>query len=405
MENISPDSEKMKSSKPNLGARVARKAAAWAVGGALTVSLIAGGCLVTASKMNRFWSDKIEIMELSYKQQIQRLEDKLTNLSNREPGQSNSGTPNQTPDGSLTPAQVFAQNEQSVVAIQARTAAGISSGSGFVLNREGYVVTNYHVVDGGQTMTVISADGTEYAARLVGGDQSNDIAVLKMEAGILPAATIGSSDALIVGDQVAAVGNALGELSHSLTVGYVSSLNRTITSEGSLMNMIQIDAAINSGNSGGPLFNMKGQVIGITTAKYSGTSSSGATIEGIGFAIPIDDVIDLIDDLVKYGYVTGGYLGVMVSDVDPSAAELYGLPMGVLVHEVTAGGSAEAAGVLAQDIIVDVGGYPVKNMNDLTRALRHFDGGDRVTITVYRHSRGGEITLVATLDYKPAPEN
>ena len=140
MENISPDSEKMKSSKPNLGARVARKAAAWAVGGALTVSLIAGGCLVTASKMNRFWSDKIEIMELSYKQQIQRLEDKLTNLSNREPGQSNSGTPNQTPDGSLTPAQVFAQNEQSVVAIQARTAAGISSGSGLTKIRQQTVI-------------------------------------------------------------------------------------------------------------------------------------------------------------------------------------------------------------------------------------------------------------------------
>lgn len=399
MDSMNLESESIQSPKPNLGARVARRVVAWAVGGALTISLVAGGCLVTASKMNRFWSDKIEMMELSYQQKIHRLEDQINDLSNREPGQSTSGTPNQTPDGSLTPAQVFAQNERSVVAIRANF-----SGSGFVLNEQGYVVTNYHVIEGGQTFKVISSEGTEYEASYVGGDQSNDIAVLKMQAGILPAAIIGSSDALIVGDQVAAVGNVLGELSHSLTVGYVSSLNRTILSEGSQMNMIQIDAAINSGNSGGPLFNMKGEVIGINTAKYSGTSSSGATIEGIGFAIPIDDVIDLIDDLVKYGYVTGGYLGVMVSDVDPNAAELYGLPMGVLVHEVTPGGSAEAAGVLAQDIIMDVGGYPVENLNDLTRALRHFDGGDRVTITVYRHSRGGAITLAATLDYKPTPE-
>lgn len=404
MDSSYPDMEQTQPHKTKLVGRIAGKVAAWTVAGALTVGLVACSCLVTASKMNRFWSDKIEVMELSYQQQIHQLEDKLSNLSNREPGHSTSGTPNQTPDGSLTPAQVYAQNEKSVVAIQVRTATGISSGSGFVFNDEGYVVTNYHVVDGGQSMAVVSADGTEYAVAFVGGDQSNDIAVLKMDAGILPAARIGSSDALIVGDQVAAVGNVLGELSHSLTVGYVSSLNRTITSDGNLINMLQIDAAINSGNSGGPLFNMKGEVIGITTAKYSGTSSSGATIEGIGFAIPIDDVVSLIDDLVKYGYVTGGYLGVMVSNVDPQAAQLYGLPLGVLVHEVTPGGSAEAAGVLAQDIIVDVGGYAVENMNDLTRALQRFGGGERVTITVYRHSRGGEITLAATLDYKPAPD-
>ena len=213
--------------------------------------------------------------------------------------------------------------------------------------------------------------------------------------------TIGSSSKPIVGDQVEAVGNALGELSSTMTVGYISAIDRIVTTEGSQINMIQTDAAINSGNSGGPLFNMKGEVVGIVSAKYSGTTTSGASIEGIGFAIPMDDVIGMLEDLKEYGYVTGGYLGVTVSDMDAQDAQQYGLPMGVLVHSVTPGTCAEKGGMKAQDILVELGGYDIKNMNDLTRALRQFNGGDEVTAVVYRTSEGGEVILTLTLDSKP----
>jgi serine protease Do len=145
---------------------------------------------------------------------------------------------------------------------------------------------------------------------------------------------------------------------------------------------------------------MNGEVIGITSAKYSGLTSSGATIEGIGFAIPMDDVYDMLDDLRQYGYITGGYLGVSVSDVDMQTAELYGIPYGALVHSVDSKGCAAKAGMKKQDIITNVGGYKVSNLNDLSRALRKFDAGDEITITVYRN--GGDVILNVTLDAKPA---
>ena len=179
----------------------------------------------------------------------------------------------------------------------------VSTGSGFIVTKDGYVVTNQHVVDGKGSITVITTDGTEYPAVLVGADEANDVALLKVDALNLRPVTLGSSAELIVGDQVAAIGNPLGTLTSTLTVGYVSAKERDVTTDGFAINMLQTDAAINSGNSGGPLFNMRGEVVGITTAKYSGTSASGASIEGVGFAIPIDDVMDILPDLANYGYV------------------------------------------------------------------------------------------------------
>ena len=163
--------------------------------------------------------------------------------------------------------------------------------------------------------------------------------------------------------------------------------------------MIQTDAAINPGNSGGPLFNMYGQVVGITTAKYSGTTNSGASIEGIGFAIPIDDVSSMFSDLIDHGYVSSAYLGVSVISVDEEEAARYNLPTGAYVKSVEAGGAAEKAGVQPKDIITDVGGHEVTNLTTLTRALRDFKGGDETTITVYRS--GESLTLNITLEEKP----
>jgi serine protease Do len=275
----------------------------------------------------------------------------------------------------------------------------ISTGSGFIISEDGYIVTNYHVVDGGESLWITTHLQLEYDAQLIGYDAVNDIALLKIDETNLPYAPIGSSDQLNVGDQVAAIGNPLGELTSTLTVGYVSAKDRIVNTDGNSMNMLQTDAAINSGNSGGPLFNMNGEVVGITTAKYSGYSNSGATIEGIGFAIPIDDVFDMIEDIRDHGYVTGAYLGVSVRDVEASAIQNYGLPNGAYVAEVVKGACADKAGLKAKDIIIDIGGYSVSSVSELTRVLQKFEPGDRTVITVYRN--GTEVRLSAVLDEKP----
>ena len=322
------------------------------------VALVAGSCGFTAAIVSRRNNAQLHQLNL----QISRLQSQIDALS-KSSGNPVSGAI-AAADG-MTPGQVYAQNVRSVVAIASTvqsnsiygSSTGTASGSGFFLTENGYVVTNYHVIEGATAVSVITHDKTEYPAEIVGTDKNNDVAVLKVEAEGLPAATIGSSDDLVIGDMVVAIGNPLGTLTATQTVGYVSGKDRDVTTDNSIINMIQTDAAINSGNSGGPLFNMKGEVVGITTAKYSGTSGSGASIEGIGFAIPINDVAGIISDLVDYGYVTGAYLGVTVRNMDTEAATMYNLPLGAYVESVEAGGAASRAGIQPKDIIVDLGGY------------------------------------------------
>ena len=383
---------------------------------ALVLALVGGSCGITAALVNSRWQQRTDEIIAKVDVQTAQMEDLRQQVAAAQQaadkaamGNSVSGTI--ALDGGLTPGQVYARNVQSVVLISCevqtstfgQSMTGTSTGSGFILTENGYVVTNAHVVEGANSITVTTHAGQELKAQLVGSDSTNDVAVLKVEAEGLPAVEIGSSEDLIVGDQVVAIGNPLGELTSTMTAGYVSAKNRDVTTDGTTINMIQTDAAINSGNSGGPLFNMKGQVVGITTAKYSGSSSSGASIEGIGFAIPIDDVIGMVDDLMNYGYVTGAFLGVMVSDMDKQTASYYGLPVGVYIQEVTPGYCAEKAGLQAKDIIVKLGDYEIGSLTDLTRALRNFKAGDSTTITVYRG--GAEKVLSITLDEKPADVN
>jgi len=384
----------------------------------LVAALVAGGCGVTASLVNGYWEQKWDENREMTADVLQAMNDKIADLQEQindnsytGNGNSVSGTPNTPADGGLTPGQVYAQNVDAVVAISNQATTNIygqitetaSSGSGFIISENGYVVTNYHVAEGATKLTVILQNGTEHSARLVGYDSANDVAVLKVEATGLPCVKLGSSDDLIVGDQVVAIGNPLGELTNSLTVGYVSATDRNISTGGALINMIQTDAAINSGNSGGPLFNMKGEVVGITTAKYSGTSGSGATIEGISFAIPIDDVIKKVTDLKDYGYLTGPYLGITVSDTEEDYADYFGIPSGAYVRSVEPGYCAARAGLQAKDVIVELGGHRITCLNDLSRALEHFKAGDTVKIVVYRG--GGKLTLEATLDERPKTNN
>ena len=372
----------------------------------LALAVVAGSCGITATLVNNRWekrTDEIIARVEGQKVEMDALRQQIAAAAN---GQSVSGTP--ANGEGLTPGQVYAMNVQSVVLISCEVTStnafgqvskGQSTGSGFILTENGYVVTNAHVVEGANTIKVSIPSGESYEAKLVGSDSTNDVAVLKVEAEGLSPVTIGSSEALIVGDQVVAIGNPLGDLTSTMTVGYVSAKDRDVTTDNRTINMIQTDAAINSGNSGGPLFNMRGEVVGITTAKYSGSSSSGASIESIGFAIPIDDVIGMLNDLKDYGYITGAYLGVMVSDMDAETAAYYRMPVGAYVQEVTSGYCAEKAGLQAGDIIVGLGGHEVKSVSDLTRALRKFKAGDTTEITVFRS--GGQMKLSITLDEKP----
>ena len=369
------------------------------------VALVAAGCLITAEVVDDRWEDRSARTVDQLNAKITDLQKQIDSLSGKSTGESVSGTLS-AGDG-LTPGQVYAQNVDSVVAISStiqtsyygQTTEGAASGSGFILTADGYVVTNYHVIEGASSVDVVMHGGEEYPAEVVGYDSSNDLAVLKIDGTDLPAATLGSSDDLIIGDMVVAIGNPLGELTATQTVGYVSGKDRDVTTDGTIISMIQTDAAINPGNSGGPLFNMKGEVVGITTAKYSGTTTSGASIEGIGFAIPIDDVLSIINDLKEYGYVTGAYLGVVVEDTDAESAAKFGLPTGAYVRSVESGSAADRAGIQAKDIIIDLGGHEVTGITTLTRALRNFKAGDTTTVTLVRS--GAQLTLDITLDEKP----
>jgi len=371
----------------------------------LFLAILAGGCFVTANMVENRLEEQIMQVEARYNDKLAELEKQIENAAGNS-GNSVSGSPVAVGDG-LTPSQVYAANVKSVVLIYAEVSTTVfgqvskstSTGSGFVLTENGYIVTNYHVVENATSLRIITHDDTSMDAELIGADSANDVALLKVAADSLDPVTIGSSSNLIVGDQVVAIGNPLGELTSTLTVGYVSAKERDVSTDGTVINMIQTDAAINSGNSGGPLFNMKGEVVGITTAKYSGTSNSGATIEGIGFAIPIDDVYDMLDDLMNFGYITGAYMGIEVSDTNAEAAAYFGYPVGAYVHSVENGSCAEKAGLKAKDVIVGLGDYDIGGLNDLSRALRKFDAGDTTSVTVYRS--GQEYTLEITFDAKP----
>ena len=373
----------------------------------MILSIILAACSVTATvvlnQVVDYYDQQMNVLKLYFDEKIAILQQRVDKLE----GMGEGVGPLEKPEGNLTAGQIYEQNIQSVVAITCKTTMvnnfgqvyqATSSGSGFVMTEDGYIVTNHHVISDATEIIVSFEDGTQYPAKLVGSNASSDIAMLKVDATGFRPVTIGKSSNLAVGDQVVVIGNALGELSFSLTVGYVSGMDRNVTTDGSVMNMLQTDAAINSGNSGGPMFNARGEVIGINTAKYSGTTTSGASIEGIGFAIPMDDVLGMLEDLRDFGYIKGASMGVYVTNVDSATAEMYNLPLGVYIKEVIADSAAQKAGIQAKDIVVELGGYEIKNMNDLTRALRHFEGGQTATVTVWRS--GVEMILTITFDEK-----
>lgn len=314
----------------------------------------------------------------------------------------------QEPSGQLPPA---ALDYSPVVAIAEKvgpTVVGISnqvqgrsffqrglveqgSGSGVIISSEGYVVTNYHVIDKAQRIVVTLADGRQVDATVKGSDPDTDLAILKINAANLPVASLGDSEKILVGELVVAIGNPLGaEFARSVTAGVVSAKDRHITIEDRKFKLIQTDAAINPGNSGGALVNSQGQVIGINSAKLV---ISG--VEGMGFAIPISDAKPIINELIEKGYISRASLGIWGYAIDAQTARNYNVPQGIYIQKLIQGGAAEKAGLEPDDIIIGINEKKILTFDDLSSVLMSFKPGDTVTVAVNR--QGKEITLSLTL--------
>ncbi|GHU52615.1 protease [Clostridia bacterium] len=319
----------------------------------------------------------------------------------------------------LSAPEIYSKVIPSVVGIRSTFSVGQGTGTGIIMSNDGYIVTNAHVVlysytqgysyfGGGREVqeqasevTVLLSDEnqTEYEAVIIGVDSESDLAVLKINEIGLTAAEFGDSDNLLVGEDVVAIGNPLGfDLFGTLTKGVISALNRDVTINDNNMTLIQTDTAINAGNSGGPLINCYGQIIGINSAKLSSNyTSSDASIEGLAFAIPITSAKKIIDDLLKYGYVTGKpKLGISCKDISDTYGSVYGKPVeGALVVSVEVNGSSDKAGIKVGDIITGVNGNKISNSTELTEQKNKYKAGDIITLHIIRN--GSEVDVDVTL--------
>ena len=357
---------------------------------------LGGGALVGSMVDNRVDALEQSLSERSAEEAL-----------NTVPALASGSTVSASTDGSaMSPGDIYDLACQQVVGVTTdvtftnffgMTSSAAVKGSGFIISEDGYILTNFHVVEdalrGDLDINVILHDGTRYKAEYVGGEADNDVAVLKIEASGLNAATLGDSDALRVGDAVFAVGNPTGELDFSMTSGRVSAKDRLIRTETSPagVTMFQVDAPINSGNSGGPVYNDQGQVVGIVTAKPASTG-----IDGIGFAIPVNDARVIAHDLLTTGYVTGkAHLGVTVNrNYNEMYAQYYGWPMGVYIDDVTPGSCAAKAGIEAGDIITTIDGTEVTSYDELRSVIRRHRAGDSVDIEIYRADEARTVTVV-----------
>ena len=312
----------------------------------------------------------------------------------------------------MTPAEVYAANVNSTVGITTTVTTNFwgyqstsaASGSGFIISDDGYILTNFHVIEDSNSITVSLYNGENYDAELIGYDESNDIAVLKVDAEGLVPVVLGDSDNLNVGDSVVAIGNPLGELTFTLTSGTISAKDREVTLSSSVtMDLLQTDCAINSGNSGGALFNLYGEVIGVTNAKYSSSSSSEASIDNIGFAIPINSIRSIVESIIEKGYISKPYVGISVLDVSEETQQ-YGIPAGVAVQAVTEDAPAAQAGLRKGDIITAVNGTAMTS-NELVDFVGSSSVGDVISLTVYRQGESLEISVTVGEQIQSALEN
>ena len=300
--------------------------------------------------------------------------------------QSPAGVPTVASDeaGALSLQEIYRRCIGSVVSIVTVTPSGKASGTGIIMSEDGYVITNHHVIESAQAVSVLTADSQEYTASVVGSDETSDLAVLKIEAEGLQAAEFGDSSVLQVGDSVAAIGDPLGTaLRGTMTDGIVSAINRDVYVDGVTMTLIQTNAALNNGNSGGPLINVYGQVVGINTMKMG--SSSTTSVEGLGFAIPIASTAYMINDLIAYGEVHGEVvigISVQIAPVILDSGET-----ALRVMDVTPGGPGEEAGIQKGDLIVTADGEALTKSTDLLRVRRRHEAGETLKLLVERDGK------------------
>ncbi len=297
-------------------------------------------------------------------------------------------------DGALSLQEIYKKCIGSVVSITASAQSGKSSGTGIVLSADGYLITNHHVIENAQVIAVQTSDDRQFQASIIGSDEASDLAVLKVDATDLQPAEFGDSGKLAVGDRVVAIGDPLGaQLRGTMTSGIVSAINRDLEVNDRTMTLIQTDAALNNGNSGGPLINCYGQVIGINTMKLRSYYST--TAEGLGFAIPMAVAKPILEELMENGYVAGRPAIGISYDTLPLAFRIYyNLPEGVYISAVYDGSDAQAKGVAAGDIITAVNGTRVTSIDELNRVKNQFTAGDSITLTLYN---GGSYRDVAVI--------
>ncbi len=378
-----PEPEKKKKKQP-WGAILAVALCCSLVGGAIG----AGGILLAQSLQKEQPDEPLtEQQDISYMLQGQRESSVIEMVSIDTSRQ-------------MTPAQVYAANVNSTVGITTSVTTNFwgfqstsaASGSGFIISDDGYILTNFHVIEDSDSISVSMYNGESYDATLIGYDESNDIAVLKIDAEGLASVVLGDSDNLNVGDSVVAIGNPLGELTFTLTSGAISAKDREVTLSSSVtMNLLQTDCAINSGNSGGALFNLYGEVIGVTNAKYSSSSSSEASIDNIGFAIPINSIMNIVTSIIEKGYISKPYVGISVLDVSAETQQ-YGIPAGAAVQSVVENSPAQQAGLQRGDVITSVDGTAMTS-NELVSYVSKASIGQQIVLGIYRQGQTLEITV------------
>ena len=298
-------------------------------------------------------------------------------------------------EGALCLQDIYSRVIDSVVSISSMTSSGTSSGTGIIMSSDGYVITNHHVISGALVISVLTNDNREFEAALVGSDEMSDLAVLKIDARGLQATEFGDSSKLRVGDSVVAIGDPLGvQLRGTMTNGIISAINRDLTVGDRTMTLIQTNAALNNGNSGGPLINCYGQVIGINTVKMSSYYAASASVEGLGFAIPISVAKPIIDELIENGYVAGRpAIGISGDSLPTYYRAYYRLPDGVYVTSVNDGSDAKAKGIREGDIVTAINGKSISSIDDLNTIKNQYAAGDEVTLTIYRSGAYYEVTV------------
>ena len=309
--------------------------------------------------------------------------------------QESSDTTFSDEEDALCLQDIYSSVIDSVVSISSMTSSGTSSGTGIIMSSDGYVITNHHVITGALVISVLTNDNQEFEAALVGSDEMSDLAVLKIDARGLQAAEFGDSSKLRVGDSVVAIGDPLGvQLRGTMTNGIISAINRDLTVGDRTMTLIQTNAALNNGNSGGPLINCYGQVIGINTVKMSSYYTATASVEGLGFAIPISVAKPIIDELIENGYVAGRpAIGISGDSLPSYYRTYYRLPEGVYVTSVNEGSDAKAKGIREGDIVTAINGEKICSIDELNTVKNQYAAGDEVTLTVYRSGAYYEVTV------------